>query len=104
VLQELVDARRRVRLHADEHIGEIGDQIHAVDLARRDERVEAAGFSPASSVPTNMNFLRPGAATRRARSEALCRPADHATQQREASAGVSESRSRRGIIQAFSEG
>jgi hypothetical protein len=46
--QELVDPRRRVRLHAEEDVGEVGDRVHPVHLAGRDERVEAgqvlAGF------------------------------------------------------------
>jgi hypothetical protein len=37
-----------VRLHAEEDVGKVGDGVHAVHLARRDERVEAgevlAGF------------------------------------------------------------
>jgi hypothetical protein len=41
VRQQLVDSRGRVGLHADEHVGEVVDGVHAVRLARRDERVQA---------------------------------------------------------------
>ena len=30
-----------MRLHAEKDVGEVGDRVHAVHLARRDERVEA---------------------------------------------------------------
>jgi len=41
VRQQFVDPRGGVRLHAEEDVGEVGDRVHAVHLARRDERVEA---------------------------------------------------------------
>jgi hypothetical protein len=41
VWQKVVDPRRGVRLDAKEHVGEVVDRVHAVDLACGDERVEA---------------------------------------------------------------
>jgi hypothetical protein len=41
VRQQFVDSRGRMRLHAEQHIGEVGDRVQAVHVARRYERVEA---------------------------------------------------------------
>jgi hypothetical protein len=41
VRQQVVDARGRVALHADEDVREVVDGVHAVRLAGGDERVEA---------------------------------------------------------------
>jgi hypothetical protein len=41
VRQQFVDPRGRVRLHAEEHVGEVRDRVDVVRLARRDQRVEA---------------------------------------------------------------
>jgi hypothetical protein len=40
-VRSLVDPRGWVRLHADEHVSEVVDRVHAVRLGGRDERVEA---------------------------------------------------------------
>jgi hypothetical protein len=40
VREELLDAMGRVLLHPGEHVGEVLDGVHAVLLARGDERIE----------------------------------------------------------------
>jgi hypothetical protein len=38
--QQFVDPRSGVRLHAEQHVREVGDRVHVIRLAGRDERVE----------------------------------------------------------------
>ena len=46
-------------LHAQEHVGEVLDGIHAVRLAGRDERIEAREVLTGLVVPDKQEVLSP---------------------------------------------
>jgi hypothetical protein len=58
VREQLVDPRGRVRLHAQEDVGEVVDRVDAVRLAGGDERVET-GQVLASFVVTDEEEVLP---------------------------------------------
>jgi len=69
VRQQLVDARRRMHLDAEQDVGEVRDRVQVVRLARRDQRVEAGQVLASLVVPDEEEVLS-SAATRSARSDA----------------------------------